>query len=77
MFNEVAVRTPEAEKILKRRDELLAKGDNLTGEERAELEQTDEKVSRFAFGESKKSMELKQQLKDLLLRISKANAQNQ
>lgn len=77
LFNEVAVRTPEAESILKRRDELLAKGDDLTEEERTELEQKDEEVSRFAFGESKKSMELKQQLRDLLMRMSEANAQNQ
>lgn len=77
LFNEVAVRTPEAEEILKRRDELLAKGNDITDDERVELKQKDDIVSRFAFGESQKSMELKQQLRDLLLRMSEANAQNQ
>lgn len=77
LFNEVAVRTPEAEDILRERDELLAKGDDIDETEKQRLEELDEKVSRFAFGESKKSMELKQQLRDLLLRMSEANAQNQ
>ena len=75
MFDSVPTRTPRCEETLKKRDILLEKGSKISSKEKAKLVELDKEVSKFAFGESQESLQLKRDILNILSQ-EKANAKN-
>ena len=75
LFDSVPTRTPYCEKILEDRDVLLEKGNKISLRDKAKLDELDNEVSKFAFGESQESLQLKRDLLKILSQ-EKANAKN-